>query len=204
MNSVKVIDHGWERIMSEVALMDKSYTKVGFPLGVELGRASKKKVTQFAGKEKYSGISEVASVAMFHEFGTKQTVTPKQAGYLGAMGLHVKPGKTLVTPARPFMSTSFDEAQSDLNILRNKLYIAIVKGKTTTILALKIMGEFMTARTKKKIKEIKSPPLHPFTIANKKSSKPLIDTGQMINSVNHVEVLSRHGSIGKVTGRSFI
>jgi len=54
-------------------------------------------------------------------------------------------------------------------------------------MALSEVGEWMTAKTKAKIRGLKSPPNAASTIKRKKSSNPLIDTGQMINSIQHVE-----------------
>mgnify|MGYP000737125208 CR=1 FL=1 len=47
----------------------------------------------------------------------------------------------------------------------------------------------MEKATRKKVIDIKQPPNHPVTIARKKSDNPLINTGQMVNSLTHVEVI---------------
>lgn len=165
--NVRVIDRGWKRIKEELRKADNSFTKVGFPLGAEVGkkRRNPKKKVQFAGKERYRSISQVAEIAAYQEFGTE------------------------FIPARPFMSTSFDESQVELTELKKKLYDKILEGRLTTERALVILGEFMSNKTKRKIKDITSPPNRPSTIKRKGSSNPLIDTAQMINSVTHVEVV---------------
>lgn len=186
MKHVQIIDLGWNRIIEELRKADNSFTKVGFPEGKPVGSAIKKKKTKLEG---YANMSEVATVGVFNEFGTEQKVTKKQSGFLHHIGLHKQPGDTIKVKPRPFMSTSFDENLQGLDNLKNKLYDKIIKGQSTTHRALKVIGEWMTTKIKKKIRDLKDPPNTPFTIANKKSSNPLIDTGQMINSVTHTEVI---------------
>lgn len=51
--------------------------------------------------------------------------------------------------------------------------------------ALNIVGEAIAGQLRQSIIQTNSPPLAPSTIAKKGFSKPLIDTGHMINSVDH-------------------
>jgi hypothetical protein len=53
--------------------------------------------------------------------------------------------------------------------------------------ALSILGEFHQEQVKEQIRLTRSPRLEQSTIDRKGSSKPLIDTGQMIQSVTHKE-----------------
>lgn len=161
MAKIIVKDFGWNRITHELKLMDNSFTKVGFPENSQVGKPRKK----VKGEKIATEMSEVAAIAAFNEWGTKNI------------------------PSRPFMSTSFDENLQGLNRLKAKLYIEIVNGRMGVSQALSIIGEFMVSKTKKKIRDISSPPNAPSTIKKKKSANPLIDTGQMINSVTHVEVI---------------
>lgn len=65
--------------------------------------------------------AEVASYAAIHEYGSVQTVTPKQSLYLKAqLGLNPQfggagpnPGATLVTPARPVFGATFRAKNKD-------------------------------------------------------------------------------------------
>lgn len=181
---VKIIDRGWERIVDQITLMDNSYTKFGFPLGAAKGKASKRALARAEKKgkklTKYSNISEVAKIAVYQEFGTKRP---------DWKGQHPGRGKKRGIPARPFMSTSWDENVQKAYTLLDKLYDKVLQEKTNVKQALALVGEWFSDKVKKKIREIDLPPNAPSTIAKKGSSKPLIDTGQMINSVTHVEVI---------------
>lgn len=170
----RVVDRGWNNI--RYALKNGS-TKVGFPYegSPTQGEAS--------------NMSEIATIASFQEFGTKQIVTPRQSAYLRSQGFPVKIGSEIVNPTRSFIRTAFDESLNEIKSLRDKLYKNIIGGKIGVLEALKILGEFLTNKTKKKVHDITEPPLHWFTIDRKSSSKPLIDKGQMINSIQHKEHL---------------
>ena len=52
------------------------------------------------------------------------------------------------------------------------------------VLTLEQMGEEMVGELKESIQELTSPELAPSTIKRKGFSKPLIDTGNMLNSIN--------------------
>ncbi|MGH2612652.1 MAG: hypothetical protein ACRDFB_06330, partial [Rhabdochlamydiaceae bacterium] len=68
-------------------------------------------------------------------------------------------------------------------------YNKILDGKSTTERSLGLIGQLMTKLIVQKIRAIVSPPNSPRTIAIKKSSKPLIDFGQMVQSVRYKVVL---------------
>lgn len=115
-------------------------------------------------RQKKSGLS-MAEIAAANEFGTK------------------------TIPARPFMSTSFDENRAKINKAIQGEYSKILDGKSTTERSLGLIGLLGVKFIVQKIRAITSPPNSPRTIAIKKSSKPLIDFGQMVQSVRHKVVL---------------
>lgn len=86
-------------------------------------------------------------------------------------------------PARPFMSTSFDENRAKINKAIQGEYGKILDGKSTTAKSLGLIGLLGVSLIQRKIRSIVFPPNSPRTIAIKKSSKPLIDFGQMVQSV---------------------
>lgn len=92
-------------------------------------------------------------------------------------------------PARPFMRTSFDENIQKINKAIQNEYEKIIDGKSTVKKSLTLIGLFMENLIKMKIRAIQTPPNSPKTIALKKSSKPLIDFGQMIQSVHSKVVI---------------
>lgn len=120
-----------------------------------------------AGKHKNGSGPSVAEVATFHEFGTKD-----------------ESGKTLV-PERSHIRSTMDEKKKKFDGQIDKLIGQIVDGKTTVENALGVLGLSIKSEVQKKIRKGIEPALAESTIIAKGSSKPLIDTGQMINSINH-------------------
>jgi hypothetical protein len=165
--NVKVInDLPLYRILEELDKADNSYTKVGYPMEGDVKKGNK----TGSGREQSETISEIAEIAMFLEFGTKDL-----EGW-------------------PFMSTAFDENIIQINAMKKSLYNKIIDGKMTARQALGLIGEFLVSKTKLKIRDIKTPPNKPSTIRKKKGAdNPLIDTAQMLNSLQHTEVKLNFG-----------
>jgi hypothetical protein len=92
-------------------------------------------------------------------------------------------------PARPFISTYFEENKESLATTAKKLYSDVLLGELDAKVALSFLGQLATTGIQKKIDEIVTPPNSPKTIKAKGSSKPLIDTGEMRRSVSHEEVI---------------
>jgi hypothetical protein len=99
-------------------------------------------------------------------------------------------------PERSFIRSTFANGQV---IEAQKKLVASLMGKITTNKmevgqALGLLGAFGADRIKRTIDEGEGvpPPLKPATIARKGSSRPLVDTGQMRNSITW-EVVGAYG-----------
>jgi len=91
-------------------------------------------------------------------------------------------------PQRSFVRSTFDNRKSNLLSICQSQYKNVVLGKLPAKKALGIIGEYLTNETKMAIKNRIPPPNAPMTIAQKGSDVPLIDTAQMIQSIQHVEI----------------
>jgi hypothetical protein len=103
----------------------------------------------------------VAGVAAIHEFG--------------ARGI----------PERSFMRTTVFEQKKKLREALRKIARGQFHSKNSTV-AIKKLGEYLRGKIQAKIVAIRTPPNSPKTINRKKSSNPLIDTGQMLQSIHSV------------------
>lgn len=114
----------------------------------------------FFSNSKYPSGEYVASVAYWHNYGKGHN------------------------PARPFFNNSISKNKNKwFNILKNEFMKQ--EPKIDMKKAFEILGNVMVADIKRSITELKTPPLKPITIARKKSSQPLIDTGHLRNSVTY-------------------
>lgn len=160
-----VDDYGidFKKIEKELALMTKSYIEVGI-------------FTQEG--------SNLFFKAFASEYGVNITVSEKMRKYLAVNGFLVKKStKTLRIPKRSYLRSYFDEKEW-INIGKT-IVDGVVLGNLTANQALNQWGMFMVGGIQRKITETKKPPLHPFTINQKGSTKPLIDTGELRNSINY-------------------
>lgn len=130
-------------------------------VGFQVGSQTK---NQRKGARKKKGGQSMPEIAAQNEYGTR------------------------IIPARPFMSTAVDANRGQINDYIKKQYGRILDGKSTVNKSLGLIGQLMTGLIQKRIRFITYPPNAPSTIARKGSSKPLIDFGQMIQSVRYVVV----------------
>ena len=117
------------------------------------------------GRDKKAGLS-MPQIAAQNEFGTDKI------------------------PARPFMSTAFDENRAKIDKAINSEYGKILEGASTVKRSLGLIGLLMEKLIVEKIRQIQTPPNAPLTIKLKGSSKPLIDFGQMVSSVTSKVVIN--------------
>lgn len=107
----------------------------------------------------YPDGTPVAYVATIHEFG---------AGPI---------------PARPFMRPAVAEYGRAWVALMGQGAKAALNGTTSAAAVLEAVTLRAAGDVGKAIKAVTSPPLKPMTIARKGFDKPLVDTGQMLQSV---------------------
>jgi hypothetical protein len=102
----------------------------------------------------------LAEIAFWNEFGTKWA------------------------PARPFLRVTIRENRHLFKRMVKRLYGLIIKGKMRHDQAQKILGAKAAALVQKKIVQLQSPPNAPRTVELKGSTNPLVDTGELKNSIS--------------------
>ena len=123
--------------------------------------ASKQVRTGFqAGKKEKNG-ADICDVAAFNEFGTVDI------------------------PSRPFIRNSVDNHEEEITSFVQREIAKCIRGGQSAESALKRIGVFQKSLIQREITEGSFVPNAPSTIRKKKSSKPLIDTGRMRQSVNY-------------------
>lgn len=164
MASLKTIDkdRGWNKIKEQMRLAKKSFVNVGV-----LSDAGKYQPhSDLKTKRTHYSSANIADVATFNEFG------------------HLVRGGSYFVVPRPFMRTSYDEGMATLMPFIAFNFGKIMDGKLTTEQALKKIGTFHKGQIQKKIASGPWAPNAPSTIKSKRSKKPLIDSGQMRQSIS--------------------
>lgn len=122
---------------------------------------------------KYENGTPIAYVAAIQEFGTQSN-----GGFI---------------PPRSFMRTTIAEKGKDWSDLAVKAAKKMLKGASLSDM-LNLIGMQARGDIQKKISQIQSPPLAESTIYNrvrrsrsgKASTKPLVDTGMMLQTIQNV------------------
>ena len=103
-------------------------------------------------------------------------------GYVNEYGI---PQGDAKIPPRPFTREAWDNNQAEMKELEKKLVGRVIDGKTTPDQYFKIIGEFWKSKIKASITSGNWKPNAKMTIELKGSSKPLIDTGEMLRNVDY-------------------
>lgn len=104
-----------------------------------------------------------AQLATWHEFGT--------------LDGHI--------PERSFIRSTINEHSDKYRALVRRVAAGILIGRFTERQALSLVGEQVASDIKSRIEAGIPPPNAESTVAQKGSSKPLIDTGQMRNAITY-------------------
>ena len=91
--------------------------------------------------------------------------------------------KEVNIPERSFLRSTFDEKEKEWFQYSLMLLKQLMIGKTTAREMCEKLGARMQKDIQRKMREIKTPPNSPSTIAKKGSNNPLIDTGRLRQSV---------------------
>lgn len=112
------------------------------------------------GKREEDG-TPVAMIAAVHEFGS-----PSQG-----------------IPERPFLRVAVQRNRQKYGRLNRINLVKMLRGQATVEQALGQLGEMAKGDVQTEIRSGDFAPLKPATIKRKGSSRPLIDTGQMVQSI---------------------
>jgi phage gpG-like protein len=160
---IRDVDKGWKDFRKRMeGAKGKHVTKVGLPSGSTPAVVGKK-----GGNKPFLDLVQIAAV---HEFGA--------------------PNRNI--PERSFIRSTTDEEKKNLAHIANLQHQKFIAGKIDLKTALGIIGEYLTGKMKNKIRQRIPPPNSPQTIKRKtvqgkKGDVPLIDTGQLVQSITHVE-----------------
>ena len=92
-------------------------------------------------------------------------------------------------PERSFLRSTFVRREGDLAKLQAQACRGILEGKIDAQRALALIGAWAAGAVRATItRDGEFVPLKPATIARKGSSRPLVDTGQLVGSISFVVV----------------
>jgi phage gpG-like protein len=127
-----------------------------------------------------------AWLAAIHEYGCTIKVTPKMRAFLHRQGLHLKESTTVIKiPERSFLRNGHDEHQARVIKQTERAIGQVLAGKMSVDDMLDVYGHQMATAIKKYMRDLKTPENHSFTVEQKGSSNPLVDTGQLISSITY-------------------
>jgi len=157
-------DKGFKRLMHELS-------RIGDP-SITIGIHDKDNKPYERGQ---GTAATTAQIGTFHEFGTLDRFEDSSPATGGKRGV----------PQRSFLRSTMDENQDKHADLMARATGKILDGALPVKVALGLVGAKVAADVQKKIKSGIKPALTQQTIEEKGSSKPLIDTGQLRQSISY-------------------
>jgi phage gpG-like protein len=144
----------WDQIMRHA----RAHSRAGRESHVKVGILGSR-----GGKQTTDGGITVIELAAIHEFGAPRA--------------HI--------PERSFIRRTMTQREQDIVRKAAGLARAYITGKISMEQALNMLGAWAAAQIKNTITadEHIPPPLKPRTIERKGSDRPLVDTGQLVNSI---------------------
>lgn len=123
-------------------------------------------------------------LASIHEYGLDIPVTDKMRRYLAAQGLHLKKSTTHIhIPERSFLRAGYDMHRDDVLKKANILLAEVAAGNMTADTVYKEVGLELSSKIKDYARDLREPPNHPFTLDQKGTSNPLVESGNMIEGI---------------------
>jgi hypothetical protein len=132
-------------------------------------------------------------------FKTNNKESAVFVGFLRSSGIHKSKGKKPMTvaqiaaineygtdtiPERPYFRSTLTRVKTQIEKLMEKISLQVMEGALSRSKGLGVLGEFLKGEIVKTINQGVPPPNAASTIAQKKSSKTLIDSGQMKNAID--------------------
>jgi len=131
------------------------------------------------------GDGENHKLAAIHEFGVTIIVTPKMRKFLAAKGLYLKKSTTVIKiPERSFIRAGWDLHEADVRRKAAELAQDIVDNGISADDFLEALGTEGKGYIQEYAIDLRDPANHPFTIDQKGSSNPLIDSGGMVGAID--------------------
>lgn len=131
---------------------------------------------------------QMLMIANVHEFGCSIPVTNKMRGFLAYnYGVHLKRDtKVIKIPERSFVRSSFDNKSSEVHDKGEDLLAEVVKGNMSARAFYELLGQTCADTIREyMVNEVNSPANSSLTIANKGSSNPLVDGGQLAAAITY-------------------
>lgn len=130
-----------------------------------------------------------AHVGVLATKGGAQAHKDAEISLLELAAIHEYGSPAAGIPERSFIRSAFKDQEARTSFLKvcSDLAGQVLNGKTTAQKATRILGMHMVSLVKKRIMSGPGipPPNKPMTIKRKGSSRPLVDTGQLVGAITY-------------------
>ena len=129
---------------------------------------------------------DLEMIARVHEFGCTIRVTPKMRAFLHGKGLHLRgTTNTITIPERSFIRGGYRVNKHKFTRHSKDMIVRALQNRTSVQPVFDRLGAELAGDIQDYAVDLRKPENHPFTIKQKGSDNPLVDTGRMIGAISH-------------------
>jgi hypothetical protein len=129
---------------------------------------------------------KIKMIAVVQEFGISIGVTDKMRRYLATQGLYLKKSTQHIRiPERSFIRAGWDENEKEILDKVESLVLEAIEKGISVDAVLDGTGQETQGRIRDYARDLKDPENHPFTVEQKGSSNPLVDSGNLIQNITY-------------------
>lgn len=190
---IRDIDRGYAKIKQELAKLRKQEVAVGLQAGdmaadgemtiARLGAIHEFGCTIEQGERKIMTYHKMRRDKDTKTASISKFIKKKRANFV--MQHDVGPS-TIEIPERPFLRSTFDEKNKEWQKKAEAQLNLVATGRKDAAGMLNTLGNVLEGDIKRKIASGPFTPNAPSTVRQKKSAKPLIDSGRMRSSVRYI------------------
>lgn len=156
--------------MGKTRIIDRGWGKFLKDLNTLDNSATKVGLPEEGNPAGPDSMSEEIKIGIYNEFGTEIDGVKR-------------------IPERPFISGAFDKHKEELKQMIDGEYVAVVHGQRNPREALGRVGAWLASKTQVFMDDMKDPSNAQSTIDKKGDDNPLVDTGNLKQTIQHVEVI---------------
>lgn len=125
-------------------------------------------------------------IASVQEYGIQIKVTDKMRRFLAAKGLYLKKETDHITiPERSFIRAGWDQHEKDVLDKSDELILDVINNGISVDTFLDALGQESRDLIRDFARDLRNPANHPFTVEQKGSSNPLVDSGGLIGAITY-------------------
>ena len=189
MSSVEDRDLGFGAILAELRKLGEMEVRTGIQGADDSAMVTIATINEFGSRAWKPSWKQAYYLALLIVLQRRpeqgQSLSAEQKAQAFAIARKLR-GRLLRIPERSFLRATFDAQRGKLEAAAERVVGKVLDGKMTADEAAQTFAQFAETLFRRGLLAVKRPPNAPLTIALKKSSQPLVDSGRLRASIRSI------------------